>query len=226
MTQPYRPEPTESKRVLASRSPEFLKIDQSRKSKTRPPGSLRCRVPSRTAAYLRTSSTSAGASPGHTARRRSRLGPAARTAQSQCDGSRYTLRQRTCSGIRIWSGTETLATARKHGKRPAHPPPPRRNTGGRHYFRALWTPWTPLCTPISIVVFGDNSGSVELFLKNPRLTASMRLQNSVYPRPFARRGGVSAHTPGLPLLHQLASLRKQVGSRVCGHNRALLLIEV
>lgn len=122
MTQPYRPEPTESKRVLASRSPEFLKIDQSRKSKTRPPGSLRCRVPSRTAAYLRTSSTSAGASPGHTARRRSRLGPAARTAQSQCDGSRYTLRQRTCSGIRIWSGTETLATARKHGKRPAHPP--------------------------------------------------------------------------------------------------------
>ena len=193
MTQPYRPEPTESKRVLASRSPEFLKIDQSRKSKTRPPGSLRCRVPSRTAAYLRTSSTSAGASPGHTARRRSRLGPAARTAQSQCDGSRYTLRQRTCSGIRIWSGTETLATARKHGKRPAHPPPPRRNTGGRHYFRALWTPWTPLCTPISIVVFGVNSGSVEPILKNPRTQRRPRRPRTcaiaAAPGVCASRGG-------------------------------------
>ena len=154
-----------------------------------PAGSPRYRVSSPTVSCLHTSSTLAGASPRHTARHRNRPGPAPRMAQSQCDGSRYTLRQRTGSGIRIWSGTETLASARKHGKRPAHPPPPRRNTGGRHYFRALWTPWTPLCTPISIVVFGDNSGSVEPFLKNPRLTASLRLQNSVYPRPFPRLGG-------------------------------------
>ena len=35
----------------------------------RPPGSHRCRIPSRTASCLRTSSTSADASPGHTARR-------------------------------------------------------------------------------------------------------------------------------------------------------------
>ena len=129
MTQPYRPEPTESKRVLASRSPGFLKIDQSRKGRTRPAGSPRCRVPSRTAACFHTSNTLAGASPGHTARRRGRPGPAARTPQSQCDGSRYTLRQRTGSGIRIWSGTETLATTRKHGKRPAHPPASQKHRG-------------------------------------------------------------------------------------------------
>ena len=75
-----------------------------------------------TASCLRALSTSTSKLAIHKAHRHNRHGPAARTARSQSDGSRCRQHRRTCSGIRIWSGTKTLATPRKHRNRPARTP--------------------------------------------------------------------------------------------------------
>ena len=86
----------------------------------------------------RTSSTSAGASLVIRHVAVAVLDQLLKRHEANWRGSRYTLRQRTGSGIRIWSETKTLGTARKHRKGPT--PPISQNTRGSHYFAGTWTP--------------------------------------------------------------------------------------